>query len=118
MDGIGQAPRRHGLRQTPRANTEDPSMSDHDRNVAAFPGAARPVAVDAGLRAHMIRVYNYMAGGVALTCVLAYIPFQAAGGDALRDAGNVISGLTPFGQVLMTGCAPLVLILAALGLVF
>ena len=40
-------------------------MSDFDRNVAAFPGAARAVAVDAGLRAHMIRVYNYMAGGVA-----------------------------------------------------
>jgi len=47
-------------------------MSDYDRNVAAFPGAARTVAVDAGLRAHMIRVYNYMAGGVALTGVVAY----------------------------------------------
>jgi uncharacterized protein len=47
-------------------------MSDFDRNVAAFPGAARTVAVDAGLRAHMIRVYNYMAGGVALTGVVAY----------------------------------------------
>ena len=31
-------------------------MSDFDRNVAAFPGAAQTVAVDAGLRAHMIRV--------------------------------------------------------------
>jgi len=48
-------------------------MSDYDRNVAAFPGAARTVAVDAGLRAHMIRVYNYMAGGVALTGVVAYV---------------------------------------------
>jgi len=48
-------------------------MSDFDRNVAAFPGAARTVAVDAGLRAHMIRVYNYMAGGVALTGAVAYL---------------------------------------------
>ena len=47
-------------------------MSDFDRNVAAFPGAARTVSVDAGLRAHMIRVYNYMAGGVALTGAVAY----------------------------------------------
>jgi FtsH-binding integral membrane protein len=47
-------------------------MSDFDRNVAAFPGAARAVAVDAGLRAHMIRVYNYMAAGVALTGVVAW----------------------------------------------
>ena len=39
-------------------------MSDFDRNVAAYPGTARTTAaVDAGLRAHMIRVYNYMAGG-------------------------------------------------------
>jgi uncharacterized protein len=101
-----------------QANTEDPSMSDHDRNVAAFPGAARTVAVDAGLRAHMIRVYNYMAGGVALTGVLAYITFQAAGGDAIRVTGNVISGLTPFGQVVMNGFTPVILMLAALGLVF
>ena len=54
-------------------------MSDFDRNVAAFPGAARTVAVDAGLRAHMIRVYNYMAGGVALTGVIAYFTHQFFG---------------------------------------
>ena len=54
-------------------------MSDFDRNVAAFPGAARTVAVDAGLRAHMIRVYNYMAGGVALTGAVAYFTHQFFG---------------------------------------
>ena len=49
-------------------------MSDHDRNVAAFPGAhaERSTAIDAGLRAHMLTVYNYMAAGVALTGVVAY----------------------------------------------
>jgi hypothetical protein len=54
-------------------------MSDYDRNVAAFPGAARTVAVDAGLRAHMIRVYNYMAGGVALTGLVAYFTNSLVG---------------------------------------
>jgi FtsH-binding integral membrane protein len=94
-------------------------MSDFDRNVAAFPGAGRAtVAVDAGLRAHMIRVYNYMAGGVALTGVLAYITFQMAGGDAIRVVGNTITGLTPFGQLVMGGFTPIVLMLASLGLVF
>jgi FtsH-binding integral membrane protein len=34
-----------------------------------FPG----LAIDAGLRAHMLRVYNYMAGGVALTGIVAYV---------------------------------------------
>jgi FtsH-binding integral membrane protein len=54
-------------------------MSDFDRNVAAFPGAARTVAIDAGLRAHMIRVYNYMAGGVALTGLVAYFTNSLVG---------------------------------------
>jgi uncharacterized protein len=54
-------------------------MSDFERNVAAFPGAARSVAVDAGLRAHMIRVYNYMAAGVALTGFVAYFTNQLLG---------------------------------------
>jgi FtsH-binding integral membrane protein len=36
---------------------------------------ARPAAwaeIDVGLRQHMLRVYNYMAGGLALTGVIAY----------------------------------------------
>ncbi|MEJ0074223.1 MAG: Bax inhibitor-1/YccA family protein [Alphaproteobacteria bacterium] len=75
-------------------------MSDFDRNVAAFPGAARTVAVDAGLRAHMIRVYNYMAGGVALTGVVAYFTHQM------------------FGQALYGSPLMYVLIFAPLALVF
>ena len=38
------------------------SMSDFDRNIAARGSyGAERAAVDAGLRAYMIRVYNYMA---------------------------------------------------------
>ncbi len=38
-------------------------MSDFDRNFATARSGYRTdqVAIDAGLRAHMIRVYNYMA---------------------------------------------------------
>ena len=41
-------------------------MSDFNRNPAVRGGfgADRAVAIDAGLRAYMIRVYNYMAIGV------------------------------------------------------
>jgi FtsH-binding integral membrane protein len=35
-------------------------------------GAAATVGVDAGLRQYMLRVYNYMAAGLALTGVVAY----------------------------------------------
>ena len=70
-------------------------MSDFDRNVAARGGFAdRAAAVDAGLRAYMLRVYNYMAAAVALTGVVAWVTFNAAvvtdahrqdhGADAVR----------------------------------
>ena len=92
-------------------------MSDFDRNVAAFGGAARTVAIDAGLRAHMIRVYNYMAMGVALTGVVAWIAFQMAGGDAIVVSPRGISGLTPFGQLIFSMPGQIVLFLGTLGLV-
>ena len=58
-------------------------MSDFDRNYAAARGfgADRAVAIDQGLRAHMIRVYNYMASGVALTGVIAFFVGQYAASD-------------------------------------
>lgn len=94
-------------------------MSDYDRNVAARGfGAARAEAIDAGLRAYMIRVYNYMAAGVALTGVVAFFAFQLAGGDAIRITPAGIVGATAFGQMLLGGFMPIVLMLATLGLVF
>src|SRR5262249_29819246 len=69
---------------------KEASMSDFDRNYSAVRGfgADRAVAIDQGLRAHMIRVYNYMAAGVALTGVIAWLAYQAAGGDAIVRSGG------------------------------
>ena len=91
-------------------------MSDYDRNVAAFPGAraGQSVAVDAGLRAHMLRVYNYMATAVGLTGVVAWFTFNAA--VVTNEAGRL--ALTPFGQTIYGGFTPVILMLATLGLVF
>jgi len=90
-------------------------MSDSDRNYAAARrglGADRAVAIDQGLRAYMIRVYNYMAAGVALTGVVAWLTFNAA---VTETAGRL--ALTPFGQAIYSGPAVLVLFLGTLGLV-
>jgi FtsH-binding integral membrane protein len=92
-------------------------MSDFDRNYAAARrsvGADRAVAIDQGLRAYMIRVYNYMAMGVALTGVVSWFTFQAA---VETNANGAIVGLTSFGQALYSGPAVLVLFLGTLGLV-
>jgi FtsH-binding integral membrane protein len=73
----------------------------------AFYGASRDraaestAAVDVGLRAYMLRVYNYMAGGLVLTGLVAY----AAAASGLYQA---IFGTALFWIVLL---APLALVL-------
>jgi FtsH-binding integral membrane protein len=92
-------------------------MSDFDRNYAAATrgvSADRAAVIDAGLRAYMIRVYNYMAMGVALTGIVAWATFQAA---VVQSASGAITGLTPFGQAIFGGPALIVLVLGTLGLV-
>lgn len=92
-------------------------MSNFDRNYAPLRGVAtdRAVAYDMGLRAHMIRVYNYMAGGVGLTGVVAWLTYQMA---VVTDASGRIVGLTPFGHTLFGTPLMWLIVLAPLGLVF
>lgn len=61
-------------------------MSNYDRDAAAA-GASpdRAIAVDPGLRAYMLRVYNYMAAGVGLTGLVAMLTYQFTG-DALLQS--------------------------------
>jgi uncharacterized protein len=89
-------------------------MSDFDRNYAtARPGyRADQVAIDAGLRAYMIRVYNYMASGVALTGVVAWLTYSAA---VQEVDGRLV--LTQFGHAIYGGPASLILLFGTLGLV-
>jgi uncharacterized protein len=84
---------------------EGTSMSNFDPNYAAprSVSADRTAAeIDQGLRTYMLSVYNYMAIGVALTGVAAWLAFQLAGGDAIVVRGNQIANLTPFGQMLFS----------------
>ena len=92
-------------------------MSDFDRNYATLRGVGtdRAVAYDMGLRAHMIRVYNYMAGGVALTGVVAWFTYQMA---VVTNAAGAVTGMTPFAQALFGSPVMWLLVLAPLGLVF
>ena len=90
-------------------------MSDLDRNYAATRTGYRAdqVAIDAGLRAYMIRVYNYMASGVALTGVVAWLTFSAA---VVETSAGL--QLTAFGQAIFQSPLLWILVLAPLGLVF
>ena len=90
-------------------------MSDLDRNYAPDRTGYRAdqVAIDAGLRAYMIRVYNYMASGVALTGVVAWLTFSAA---VVQTAAGL--QLTAFGQAIFQSPLLWILVLAPLALVF
>jgi FtsH-binding integral membrane protein len=89
-------------------------MSDFNRNVAARGTFADRADIDVGLRAHMIRVYNYMAAAVALTGVVAWFTFNAA----VTTSASGALALTSFGQAIFSGPMMIVLLLATLGLVF
>ncbi|GAK44239.1 conserved protein [Tepidicaulis marinus] len=74
---------------------------------------AQGAEIDAGLRTYMLRVYNYMAGALALTGVVAYAFFQmsvapsADGGLALTQLGQTLYA-TPLKWVVML--APLAMV--------
>jgi len=71
-------------------------------------------AIDAGLREYMLKVYNYMASGLALTGLVAYMLFQAT---AVTGPTGDIVGLTNLGVSLYTGPMMWVVALAPLGVV-
>ena len=71
-------------------------------------------AIDAGLRQYMLSVYNYMASGLALTGLVAYMLFQAT---AVMGPTGEIVGLTSLGATLYTGPMMWVVALAPLGIV-
>jgi uncharacterized protein len=95
-------------------------MSNFDPNYAVQRGVGtdRTAAeIDQGLRSYMLAVYNYMAIGVALTGVAAWIAFQLAGGDAITVTGGRIGGLTDFGRLLFSMPGMIVMLVATFGLV-
>jgi FtsH-binding integral membrane protein len=75
----------------------------------AAAGTRTDVAIDEGLRAYMLKVYNLMALGLAITGVVAYGAFSLA-----VDNGQ----LTAFGQLIYASAFRWVVILAPLAVVF
>lgn len=77
-------------------------MVDQHASHATAPTSVGQPAIDAGLRAYMLGVYNYMAGGLLLTGVVAY--GAAASGLYQAIAGTAfiwIVLLAPFSLVML-----------------
>lgn len=94
-------------------------MADYDNR--ALRGQTGAVAgIDAGLRSYMLRIYNYMFAGLALTGVAAFGAYLATvTSDPSAAAARLPNGvlLTSFGVMLFTGPLMWILLLASLGLV-
>ncbi len=101
-------------------------MSDYERNVATAPfgqalGRAGTVAVDEGLRAYMLRIYNFMVLGLAITGLAALGTYMlSVTTDPSLAALKLRDGLmlTAFGKALFVSPLKWVVIFAPLGLVF
>jgi FtsH-binding integral membrane protein len=90
-------------------------MANYDNQASRYGSVPRTDVgvIDEGLRAHMVRVYQYMASGLVLTAALAWGTFRLA----FVDQGGVLVptqlGMTLFGSPLIW-----VIIFAPLALVF
>jgi FtsH-binding integral membrane protein len=116
-------------------------MSDVDRKFASVADPpslshAEAAAIDAGLRAYMLHVYNYMGLALAATGAAAFAVYLMGIADNLSDAAYVVRGarvlvpppdmalqshdilLTNFGYLVFVSPLKWVIMLAPLALVF
>jgi uncharacterized protein len=99
-------------------------MSDFDRNYTSpfgrAAGRADAAVIDAGLRAYMLRIYNYMSIGLAITGLAALGVYMAAvTSDPSGAAAKIGSSfLTPFGYAMFVSPLKWLFILAPLAMVF
>jgi FtsH-binding integral membrane protein len=107
----------------------DRTAVDHVDTDHADMGRVEADAIDAGLRAHMLHIYNYMALGLAVTAIAAMgVYFLSVTDDPAAAAKAVRSGtvnrlashlyLTPTGYALFVSPVKWAIILAPLVLAF
>ena len=90
-------------------------MEFNKQNIKSRIQSAETHAIDDGLRAYMLKVYNYMATGVLLTGIIALLSFKTS---VVTDASGAITGFTSFGNALFFSGLKWVVMLAPLGIIF
>ncbi|MDC0056740.1 Bax inhibitor-1/YccA family protein [Alphaproteobacteria bacterium] len=86
-----------------------------DFNQRSFTKTTDQVVIDEGLRAYMLKVYNYMTTGLLLTGLVAY--FFGKASIVTNELGQ-ITGITSIGAMLFGSPLKWVVMLAPLGFVF
>ena len=88
---------------------------EFNKQTTSVRSSASEAIIDQGLRAYMLKVYNYMASGVLLTGLIALAFFKMA--VVTSDGGQII-GLTNFGNTIYASGLKWVIMLAPLAVVF
>ena len=93
-------------------------MEFNKQNIQTKSTSTTTHEIDEGLRAYMLKVYNFMASGVLLTGFISLLVFEISGGMAITLGPNGLTGLTsPFGQLIFNSGFKWLVMLAPLGIV-
>ena len=93
-------------------------MEFNKQNIQSKVTAADTHVIDEGLRAYMLKVYNFMASGVLLTGIVSLVVFEFSGGMDIRLGSTGLTGLTnPFGELIFNSGFKWLVMLAPLGIV-
>ena len=90
---------------------------ESNKQTSTTRSSASEAIIDEGLRAYMLKVYNYMASGVLLTGILSILFFTISGGYNIQVSSAGISGLSPTGYAIYASPFKWLVMLAPLGVV-
>ena len=90
-------------------------MEFNKQNIQSKVTVAETHVIDEGLRAYMLKVYNYMASGVLLTGIISLLLFKLS---VVMAPDGSITGLTSLGNALYNSALMWIVMLAPLGVVF
>jgi len=93
-------------------------MEFNKQNIQSKVTSAETHVIDEGLRAYMLKVYNFMASGVLLTGIISLLVFKFSGGMDITIGATGFNGLTdPFGELIFNSGFKWLVMLAPLGIV-
>ena len=90
-------------------------MEFNKQNIQSRSSSTETYVMDEGLRAYMLKVYNYMASGILITGFISLILFKLS---VVTSPDGSITGLTGLGNALYNSALMWVVMLAPLGVVF
>ena len=89
-------------------------MEFNKQNIQTKVTSTKTHVIDEGLRAYMLKVYNYMASGIFLTGIISLLIFKLS---VVMAPDGSITGLTEIGNALYNSSLMWIVMLAPLGVV-